>query len=485
MNTTAMRRPDASATPVIDRARRGRERGFLGGAREVDDEAVQVVGRLPDWLQGSLLLNGPALWELRDDQLRHWFDGFAMMHRLRIEAGRVRYRSRFVQSQAYRHSTERGRSVHGEFGSPHPGSLWARLWGTRGSDNPAVVMSRHGPRWLATTETPYLTYFDPETLVTQERLDLHDALGVHLMAAHGFTLDDGSYLNLATRLGRTCEQLLFRLAPGSSRPETLARLPMAEAGYTHAFALAAGHAVVWECALRARPLAFRFGAGAYKDNFSWKPATGSRLHAVALQGGAVRSWSIAPMMAFHATQAWSEGEDLLLELATYDNADVFNDLLLDRRRRGDPLAARPTLVRYRMRAGHTNASVEPLGVALELQQVHPGCVGKRRAAVCWGGSGFADGEFFDRTLRLDLLSGVVTSWQRQGAMQLEPLFVPRPGGVDDDDGVLLVPTLADGDDRTVLAVVDARTMQALAELHAPQVLPFGFHAAFAQAPVTG
>ena len=63
-------------------------------------------------------------------------------------------------------------------------------------------------------------------------------------------------------------------------------------------------------------------------------------------------------------------------------------------------------------------------------------------------------------------------------MQLEPLFVPRPGGVDDDDGVLLVPTLADADTTSVIAVVDARSMQAVAEIRAPQVLPFGFHAAF-------
>jgi carotenoid cleavage dioxygenase-like enzyme len=42
-----------------------------------------------------------------------------------------------------------------------------------------------------------------------------------------------------------------------------------------------------------------------------------------------------------------------------------------------------------------------------------------------------------------------------------------------------VPTLADDDTASVIGVVDAATMQCLATLHAPQVIPFGFHAAWA------
>ena len=462
--------------------RRGRERGFLGLSREFDDATLHVTGTLPPWLQGSLLLNGPALWDLPGGTLRHWFDGYAMLHRLRIGAGRVRYRSRFAHSDAYLRSTATGVPVKGEFGSPNPASLWARLLGSKGTDNPAVVMSRHGTRWVAVTESPYLTYFDPETLATEERLDLHGGkLGLHLMAAHGVTLADGSYLNVGTHLGRRCEQTLFRLAPGAREPEPVASVTPARAGYTHAFALAPGHAILWECALRAKALSFRFGAAAYKDNFSWDAAAASMLHAVPLHGGAVRSWAIPPMLAFHATQAWAEGDDLLLELAIYDDATVFDDLLLERRRQGLPMRAVPKLVRYRLRPGQPRAEPAALGVALELQQVHPARIGNERARVCWGVSGFDNGELFDRILRVDLDSGAVTAWQRPGAMHLEPLFVPRPGGSADDDGVLMVPTLADGDAASMIGVVDAASMRCVAQIQAPQVLSFGFHAAFVPA----
>ena len=87
---------------------------------------------------------------------------------------------------------------------------------------------------------------------------------------------------------------------------------------------------------------------------------------------------------------------------------------------------------------------------------------------------------YERTVRLGLASGERRVWQRPGAVQLEPLFVARPGASAEDDGVLLVPTLADDDAASVIGVIDAATMQCLATLQAPQVIPFGFHAAWAR-----
>lgn len=470
---SAVPTPQANAVP-------GRARGFLSGAREIDDAGVGVQGALPPWLRGTLLLNGPALWELPGGRLEHWFDGYAMWHALRIDGAGVRYRSRFCASQSYRRSVAAGAPVFGEFGTANPAGLIARLKSPQVTDNPAVVMSRHGERWLSVTETPSLTYFDPRTLQTLERLDLgRREEPMHLMSAHGFTLPDGSYLNVATALGPKCEMKLFRLAPGTTRPQVIGRMRMPKSGYTHGFGLAPGHALVWETALRAQPLAFRFGAKSYADNFRWEPDGGSAIHAVALDTGVVRSWRIAPMMAFHATQAWADGGDLVLEIATYDDGVVFDDLRLERRRAGLPMRSSMRHVRYRLRDGRRDAEPEPIaGAAIELQQVHPERIGRGRARVCWGAGNGDRGELFDCTHRVDLDSGAVTTWRRPGATHLEPLFVPRPGGAADDDGVLLVPTLADGDETTVVGVLDARTMNCVAELRAPQIVPFGFHAAF-------
>lgn len=468
----------ASAAPS-----RGRSRGFYGGAREIDDAPLAVRGRLPDWLRGTLLLNTPALWELPHGALRHWFDGYSMWHALRLGDGPPRYRSRFAASESYRRSVERGRPVTGEFGSPNPSSLLERLRTPPVTDNPVVVISRVGDRWFGVSETPTLTFFDPHTLATEERLVLTRADDtVHLMSAHGFTLADGSYLNVGSELGGRCTMKLLRLRPGQQRPEIVGRIRVSKLGYTHAFALAPGHAIVWECALRLDAVALRFSKRSYADCFAWRPGGGSRLHAVSLDDGSVSTWDIPPMMAFHATQAYAEGGDLVLEIAIYDDGTIFDDLMLERRRANLPLRVRPRHVRYRLRRGRGGAEPEAIpGPSIELQQVHPSRVGHGRASVTWG-IGVGDrGEFADHTVRIDLDTGASAVYRRPDAVQLEPLFVPRPGGEADDDGVLLVPTLADADAGGVVAVVDARTMASRAELVAPQVLPFGFHAAFVPA----
>lgn len=463
----------------------GRRRGYESGARELADTPVAVSGQLPDWLRGRLLLNGPALWELPQGAYRHWFDGLAMLHAIRFEAGGVHYRSRFLQSQDYLESIAAGRPAMAGFATDDAPGLWRRIraiFAPQVTDNAAVVMSRVGDRWVATTEAPVLVGFDPQTLDTTGALRLDDKLTLHLMSAHGITDARGDYWNVGVQFGPSCTYRLFRLRAGTTRRELVGSVKTKASGYLHAFAMSARHAIVWETAMRAQPLGFVFTGRAYIRNFEWRPRSGSMLHAISLDDGKVASWSLPSMMCFHAVQAFERDDERVVDLAIYDDDRVFDDLMLGARRRGAPVAAVPRLVRCRLQPGRPDAVLEPLGDGLELPQVHPDCWARREAHVAWGaGFNAGAGGPFDRTLRVDLDSGARREWKRGDAVQLEPLFVPRPGGQAEDDGVLLVPTLADGDAGSVVAVLDPASLECRATLALPQVVPFGFHAAYAAA----
>ena len=56
----------------------------------------------------------------------------------------------------------------------------------------------------------------------------------------------------------------------------------------------------------------------------------------------------------------------------------------------------------------------------------------------------------------------------------EPLFVPRPGGTEEDDGVVLA-IGTDPEGSTSLYVLDARTMRLVARCRSAIALPAGFH----------
>ena len=77
----------------------------------------------------------------------------------------------------------------------------------------------------------------------------------------------------------------------------------------------------------------------------------------------------------------------------------------------------------------------------------------------------------------------MASWRVEGGFPLcEPKFVARPGGTEEDDGVLLAPFMA-AEGRSMVAVLDGGSLNELARCYTPETFPMGFHSTFlASAP---
>src|SRR5687768_4752151 len=83
-------------------------KGFETLEEETRIDSLPVEGELPPWLAGSLLRTGPAKFEVGERQMRHWFDGLAMLHRFAFADGEVSYANRFLESKAYKAARETG-----------------------------------------------------------------------------------------------------------------------------------------------------------------------------------------------------------------------------------------------------------------------------------------------------------------------------------------------------------------------------------------
>lgn len=483
-----------------------RLRGLQSTARELPDTPVEVRGQLPSWmLGGSLLLNGPALWDLPHGSYGHWFDGLAMLHRVRLAPGEVggasaSYRSRYLQTDDLRESLAARKPARAAFGTADPAGFFTRMRHLRHpnvTDNGAVVMARIGSQWVAQTETPLLTSFDPDTLATTGRIVYDDREVIHVMSAHGMTDAQGTYWNVGLELGPKCTYKLFKIVAGSRTREVVARWSVRQAGYLHAFAMTPTHAIVWQPAMRLNALKLAFSGKGFIDSFAWKGEAGSRIDAISLTDGGVRSWAVPAMTGFHAVQAWDEPSPdgrapatLVLDLCTTDGPEIFAALRMERLRAGQPVGVQHRVQRYRLEPGRSDAQPLPLvdAASVELPSVHGAYWGKKQSRHAWFAGFDPEGQapMFDRTVKLDLEAGrIAGTWQRESAVQMEPLFVDRPGSTAEDDGVLLVPTLAEGDAGTVVGVIDPASMRCLATLHLPQVVPFGFHAAWKPAWMAG
>jgi carotenoid cleavage dioxygenase-like enzyme len=81
-------------------------------------------------------------------------------------------------------------------------------------------------------------------------------------------------------------------------------------------------------------------------------------------------------------------------------------------------------------------------------------------------------------VKIDARDGSMTRWSVAGAYPGEPVFVPRPGGTDEDDGAVLSVVLDARAATSYLLVLDARTFEERARAIAPHHIPFGFHGMF-------
>ena len=88
------------------------------------------------------------------------------------------------------------------------------------------------------------------------------------------------------------------------------------------------------------------------------------------------------------------------------------------------------------------------------------------------------GAYASAIVKVDLETGASTSFSDGAHIFGEPLFVSRPQGDGEDDGVLLTVGSAQNAESSILAVIDARTMALIASAQVPSSIPLGFHGSF-------
>ena len=71
---------------------------FSSLKEETHNQGLEVLGEIPDWIDGSYYKNGPALFEIGSESFSHWLDGQAMIHLFKFKDGKTTYSNKFLQS---------------------------------------------------------------------------------------------------------------------------------------------------------------------------------------------------------------------------------------------------------------------------------------------------------------------------------------------------------------------------------------------------
>jgi carotenoid cleavage dioxygenase-like enzyme len=456
--------------------------GFRTLHDEVTVDDLPLEGAMPPWLAGSLLRTGPARFEVGPDRMRHWFDGLAMLHRFSIADGRVSYGNRALESQAYRRAEERGRIAMSEFATDPCRSLYRRVQslftGPDITDNGNVNVVRLGERFLAMTETPLPVQFDPATL---------HAAGVaytapgQLTTAHPHADDDGGMLNYAAKLGPRNSYRVFRVDPDGTSPRVIASLPVREPAYMHSFGLTERWFVLAEFPLVVNPIQLALSGRPYIENYRWKPELGTRFILVDRHTGeAVDGFRTEACFGFHHINAFERDGEVVVDVCTFEDARIIEDLYLERLRGGVAPISQAVPTRFRLSLGDRSVTRERLAdCGMELPRINYRRCNGRPYRYAWGND-LGDGGWLEQIVRIDTETGESQHWSQPGCFPGEPVFVARPDGVGEDDGVLLSVVLDAAAESSFLLVLDAATLAPLARASVPHAIPFGFHGSFAR-----
>lgn len=456
------------------------------GMTSLDDEIavdeLPIDGEIPTWLSGSLLRTGPANWQAGSTRLRHWFDGLAMLHRFAIADGAVSYANKYLDSQTYRVSKDAGELAYRQFATDPCRSLFQRvqaLFSTESTDNANVNIAKLGERFTALTETAIPVEFDQRTL---------QAAGVayrppgQITTAHPhYERGTGAMLNYAAKLGPRSSYRIYRVDEQGT--EVLASIPVRHPAYMHSFGMTERWFVLTEFPLVVNPAALAMSGKPFIENYRWEPERGTRITLIDRRTGEVGARrTTEPFFAFHHVNAYDDGDDVVIDLCTYPDPQIIQDLYLDRIHEimadDAEYSSVPHLTRLRLSGNSVHA--EQIGEAsIDLPRIN----GRHAAAqhrYVWG-VGVASG-WLDHLVKIDTSDGSALTWHEPEQYPGEPVFVRHPEATREDDGVLLSVVLDAERGHSVLLVLDAATLRPLARANVPHHIPYGFHGQFSKNP---
>jgi beta,beta-carotene 9',10'-dioxygenase len=452
--------------------------GFTSLEEETAVDRLPVTGEVPAWLTGALVRVTPALLEVGGRRLAHWFDGVAMLNRFGFADGRVSYKNRFLDSTAHR-DAKAGEWRHAGFATDPCRSIFKRvqsIFSPDFTDNPNVNLARIGERYIAMTETPMPIEFDPETLDTLGHLHYGDSLKAHATTAHPHHDPEREELvNYLARFSRVSEYVLYGLPAGGSARRVIARLPVKEPAYMHAFGMSGRHLILAEYPLRVNPARLALSGKPFIENYRWRPDEGARFQVIDRETGALRgTYETDAFFCFHHVNAFERGEsELVLDLVAYEDPGVIDALYLDSE--GTKGTLPPTeLRRYMIDLDAGTVRSEALAErAVELPRIDYARRNARDYAYAYF-TGVGSG-WLDSLVKIDVREGTRREWSAPDCYPGEPIFVRRPGDEAEDSGVVLSVVLDATAGRSFLLVLDAGSFEELARADAPHHIPFGFH----------
>lgn len=449
-------------------------------------EQLPVRGKMPPWLHGALIRNGPGTFEVGQARYRHWFDGLAMLHKFSFANGRVSYANKFLQTEAYRQAKESGKISYSEFATDPCRSLFGRVmsvFSPKITDSAKVSVAQIANRFLALAETPIQVEFDSETLETVGVFNYEEKITGQMTTVHPhFDFARNEVYNVVTRYHRLSHYNIYKMANGGP-PKLAGALPVKQPAYMHSFGMSQNYIILTEFPLVVNPLNLLLWLRPYIENFRWKPERGAPFWVINRHTGQlVGRFESDAFFAFHHVNAFEKDGQIICDIVAYPDAGIIESYYLNRLKDQNLELPFGNLRRYQI----------PLrGGAVTVQTISETCIelprfdyerfnmdASYRYVYAVGLNPQQRQGFYNQLVKVDAQTGATQSWFEPDCYPGEPVFVGAPGRLAEDEGVILSVVLNAAGGTSFLLVLNAQSFSEIARAEIPHPVLFGYHGAY-------
>ncbi len=441
---------------------------------------TRVEGAVPPELRGTLLRNGPGVFEVGRDTL-NFFDGHALVAGLSFEEGAVRLRASMVESPLWKEESQAGRMTRRRPFTNLPGTF-ANAFKLELGNNLAHDVYAFGSKVIVSNDPGHFA-LDPRTLaaVGEERWNGAAPKGTLMSPMPRLDPASGNLVAFVQdqKPGKTDRVRFIELDTSfrevrRTEDVTLGAGPV----LLHGHAFSSRWYVVAELPARLALLPALFGTKTVYDSFRFPEGENPTLVLVA-RDGTSRSIRVPTpgtvAILFHCLNAFDDGDRLVLDCVVYERPLPMHAITSGARRAelglsGPTPASMPRLVRYvidpeRAKVVESRDLGDVPTEALDIDRRYRG----KRHRYLYGPTPDPVGDepvgaffgHFHGVVRVDADTGAVDRWTAgPGRLCSPPAFAARPGSTAEGDGWLLTWVIDGETGNTDVVIHDAQHISA-------------------------
>ncbi|MGA5539476.1 carotenoid oxygenase family protein [Mycolicibacterium nivoides] len=449
---------------------------------EFDYRVDEIEGQLPKDLTGTLYRIGPGKHQVGRTLLHNVFDGDGMVSQFTLDGSSVRFRNRYVRTKHFNHGLTSNRIKYRGVGTQIPGGPLANFLRLPGNVANTNVI-QHDGELLALWEMGKPHRLHPDTLDTLGEYDFDGRLGyLGAFSAHPkWDPDTGEMYNFGLDLLPSPRIRTYKVDTlGKLHP--LASVPMLDLVWTHDFALTKRYMVFVLDPLVANIPKLALGTHSIIDSLDFKSGKATRFLLVPRDGGTPRIVEHAALLHFHVTNAYDDGDDVVIDLVRFDSRwrDIRASAGEINMNDADPFTApASTLMRYRIGAAGRVTEQPLVTQSVEFPQYDWRLSTREHRYTYLAGQADTDGPH-NAIVKVDHHTDAITTCRLGASAVGEPLFIPRTPDAAEDDGWLLAVNHQLEEHRSQLIIFDARDIERgpMATAWLSHHIPWGFHGTF-------